>query len=459
MKVPQPLVERLGDAAALIESTSSSVRIISHYDGDGISSAGILSKAIGRQGLRFHTTMTNILKDQDMASMDGGFELLVVSDMGSSQVEAISHRVMELGVRAIILDHHNVNGRKGPYSISDGGGVVEINPRFYNIDGTSGCSGATLSFLLALRLSTDNIDLCTFSLAGSLADRQHVPSFSELNYSIRNLAMEKGYLRSSRGMPFSGRSVLEALVTSNDPFIDGISGDESAVRSLLSQMAINPLVPMEDVEPEKMKALQSYIYIRLLRNGVKRYIVNELFRENFHSPEYGPLQDLAYAIDGCGRFGKASLGFQVVWGDMDAFRQALEERFQNKVHIQGLLLRRKEEGVNGLHNIQWFMMEEEKLSGTIAGLAHNYIFDHDKPMLAIAKGNDGQMKVSSRGDRDLCVKGLDLGVVMREAGMKAGGGGGGHDVAAGAHFPYDKLDEFLDTCDRMVGEQLRKKGG
>ena len=60
-------------------------------------------------------------------------------------------------------------------------------------------------------------------------------------------------------------------------------------------MAINPFIPIEEVDPEKMKLLQSYIYVRLLRNGVKKSLVHELFRENFFSDEYGPLQDLAYS--------------------------------------------------------------------------------------------------------------------------------------------------------------------
>jgi RecJ-like exonuclease len=77
-------------------------------------------------------------------------------------------------------------------------------------------------------------------------------------------------------------------------------------------------------------------------------------------------------------------------------------------------------------------------------------------MIAIAQGNDGLMKVSSRGDRELCKKGLDLGKVMLEAAKEVGGGGGGHDVAAGAHFPEDKRDEFLRACNRLVGQQMKK---
>jgi RecJ-like exonuclease len=313
-----------------------------------------------------------------------------------------------------------------------------------------------VAFLLAVTLDPGNIDLSIFSLAGSLADRQHVPSFSELNRGVRDLAIKEGILATSMGMPFSGRSISEALFTSNDPFIDGISGDEEAVRSLLSVMSINPFIPLKEVDKEKMKLLQSYIYLRLLRNGVKRSIVHELFRENFFSPNYGSLQDLAYAIDGCGRFGKSSLGFQIVWGDEGSYEEALEDRFEYKRRIQDLLIRTKNDGVNDLDNVQWLIIEEDTLSGTIGGLGHNYIFDHEKPMIVLAKGEGGIMKVSSRGDRDLCRRGLDLGKVMKEATKGIGGGGGGHDVAAGAHFPEEKMDDFLRVCDRLIGEQMKK---
>jgi len=457
MKVPEPLVSRLGDAAALIESTRGPIRIISHYDGDGICSAGIMAKAVSRMGKRFHATMTNVLNDDEIASLEGGFELLVVTDMGSTLAPEISGKVIELQARCIILDHHIVDGRKSPYSISDGGGVIEINPRFHEINGTSGCSGSTLSFLMAVTMDPGNLDLCIFSLAGSLADRQHVPAFSELNLGIRNLALENGYLEASNGMPFSGRNMLEALLTSNDPFIDGLSGKEEAVGSLLNQMGIDPEQGVRDVDPEKMKVLQSYLYVKLLKDGVKPQLVHELFREEFYSGVYGPLQDLAYAIDGCGRYGKTSQGFSVVWGSMEAYEKALRERFEYKRHINELLRRQKDRGVDDMEHIQWFVLEEETLSGTIAGLGHNYLFDHNKPMLALAKGDNGTMNVSSRGDRELCRRGLDLGTVMREAGRMNGGGGGGHDVAAGAHFPEENMESFLDMCDRLVGEQMRKK--
>ncbi|MEA3559746.1 MAG: hypothetical protein U9R75_10885, partial [Candidatus Thermoplasmatota archaeon] len=84
MKVPESLKSKLGDASALIESTNGLIRIISHYDGDGICSAGIISRVVSRCGKRFHTTMGSVLKEEEIEKIEGGFELLIVTDMGSS---------------------------------------------------------------------------------------------------------------------------------------------------------------------------------------------------------------------------------------------------------------------------------------------------------------------------------------------------------------------------------------
>lgn len=43
---------------------------------------------------------------------------------------------------------------------------------------------------------------------------------------------------------------------------------------------------------------------------------------------------------------------------------------------------------------------------------------------------------------------------MYEASQKFGGEGGGHDIAAGATIPEDKVDEFMDLMDSGIEKQL-----
>jgi RecJ-like exonuclease len=44
---------------------------------------------------------------------------------------------------------------------------------------------------------------------------------------------------------------------------------------------------------------------------------------------------------------------------------------------------------------------------------------------------------------------------MRLASEKFGGKGGGHNIAAGAQVPLDKIEGFVKTVDELVGRQLR----
>jgi len=44
---------------------------------------------------------------------------------------------------------------------------------------------------------------------------------------------------------------------------------------------------------------------------------------------------------------------------------------------------------------------------------------------------------------------------MRLASEANGGKGGGHNIAAGAQVPLEKLDSFLKLADELVGRQLK----
>jgi RecJ-like exonuclease len=409
MKVPDSMASQLKEAATMVESTTGTIRVLSHYDGDGICSAAVVSKALYRAGKRFQATMTEVLTPDDIDAMDGGFDLLIVTDMGSLLANRISERILDLGVRCIILDHHKTDGREIPFTIADGRGILEVNPRFHHINGTTGCCGSTLSFLLAVALSADNIDLSIFSLAGAIADRQHVPEFTELNLGVKKLALEWDLIEINVGMPMHGMTLKEALHMSNDPFIRGISGHPEEAESLLASISIDPDTAPQEPDRERSKVLQSLLYSHLLEAGVDYHRGHELFRENLISPRWGDLQALAYEIDSCGRLGEEGTGFDAVWGGKEARERAHENRMKYKRNIQKFLLDLLQKGVNEMEFLNWIEVEEDTLAGTVAGISHNYLFDHGKPMLAISNGTDGIKKVSGRGNQELISRGLDLG--------------------------------------------------
>ena len=106
-------------------------------------------------------------------------------------------------------------------------------------------------------------------------------------------------------------------------------------------------------------------------------------------------------------------------------------------------------------NVRYFYAPESEMAGAISGIMMLYLLKQDKPLIGFNVGNN-DTKVSGRGSRRQVQKGLNLSLVMRESAKEVGGSGGGHDIAAGAVIPRGKEKQFVETANRLIGEQLGK---
>src|SRR3989454_309062 len=137
---PEGLLDRARRAAGLMDDVAR-VRIFCHYDPDGTTSATILVRALMRRGKRIHATMAHAL-DRTSADRlrDESNELLIVSDMGSGQLDLLEG----LPYPVIVLDHHK--------PMRDSETVAHVNPHFFGVDGAREMCGATTTWLFALVL-------------------------------------------------------------------------------------------------------------------------------------------------------------------------------------------------------------------------------------------------------------------------------------------------------------------
>jgi RecJ-like exonuclease len=174
-------------AVSLLLSLPSSthIRVVSHYDADGISSAGILCAALYRAGFEFHATlMRNPFTKGFERLKNEHNELIFFSDMGSGQIETIE----QLGTKAIILDHHQY--LKEHTSTN----VIQINSNLLGVDGNYEASGATLGYIFAIELDPANEDLAPLALAGATGDKQFIGGARGLNKQILDTALKKEFL-------------------------------------------------------------------------------------------------------------------------------------------------------------------------------------------------------------------------------------------------------------------------
>jgi len=69
---------------------STRIRIISHYDTDGICSAAILVKSIEREGFDFHVSLLNHPFAEELKKLkEEDNDLIIFSDLGSGQIDLI----------------------------------------------------------------------------------------------------------------------------------------------------------------------------------------------------------------------------------------------------------------------------------------------------------------------------------------------------------------------------------
>lgn len=442
--LPDKLLSRISIAKAEIDRFHE-VRIISHYDADGISSAGVLCNALLRAGKRFHATMTKSLTNDLISEMAEGCDLLILSDMGSSHLDSLEG----LPCKVIVLDHH------APPRDSEK--VVHVNPHLAGIDGMTSGSASAVCMLLAAEMDERNWDLLGIAFAGIAGDRQAIRGLSGLNQWLFEEGLKRNVVEVRPGSMLPEGELLSGLVGSTDPYVIGVSGSPQGAKALLEEAGVPLNARAEDIDETQRMKLSSLLALKLTAQGTPVVTLDEVVHERYHFPRWGMSADaFASLLNACGRSNHEGVGLALALGDEEAMKHARALRQEYVDEVQASLLRVIGKGITKGENIQYFLNENLGLSGILSGVAMQYFGDRDKPTLALADtGNE--IKVSSRGTFELLDQGVDLAAALRESAQKVGGVGGGHRIASGATVPRGREKEFLDLVDKMVGEQKAQK--
>ena len=425
---------------------STRVRVVSHYDADGISAGGIICNALYREGYDFHATLMRNPFDKGLERLaKEENELIIFSDMGSGQIETME----KLGCKVIIFDHHQ-------YLKSEvGKNVLQINANLCGIDGNYESSGATLSFFFAKTLNAENEDLSSLALAGAIGDKQHIGGIRGFNKEILESALKERFLKEQMGIKLYGDSLFDALYFSIDPYYKGLSGDKDEIERILDKLNINKDSKIGEIDKNKLIRLQSFLLFKLIKAGCPKNILDITIRKRYFSESLGcELERFADILDACGKNGYRGLGLSICLGDSNAFEEAKTVEKEYKQKILEYLIELEKDETKEIEGMRYFYSESSSLGGVVAGIAMNYILDEEKPLFSIAKKED-EIHVSCRGNQNLVKKGLDLGGAMKKVTSVLGGHGGGHKIAAGATIDLEKEKEFLEKVDKILVQQLK----
>jgi RecJ-like exonuclease len=446
-----PCKKELEAARDLFLEEQSRWRVIYHNDGDGVASAAVLANAMVRLQKPFQMTpFTDVDTDRMKILMRETHGPLLVVDTGSSMLPQLSQHEFPV----IVLDHHVPPDN----SIPDLKKFRFANPHDWGVDGMVELSASMLSFLFALHLDSKNSDLIAWGLSGAIADRQHVGGFRGLNLALLREAEKSGEVVPERSLSIFGPTLEEAIASSIDPYLAGLTGRHQAVRAMLAGLSLDGLRPVDSLSNEEKEKLSGAMLARLIAQGARPEFCVRVAEDRYRVPRLkSDAATLSLLQNATARENESSIGVALALGDAKAMTRAweLEKKWRGGI-IQNL--NALETGIERKESLQWFRATEAALGGTVAGLALNYFLDPTKPVFAMAPRGKA-IKVSARGTHWLVEKGLDLNKACRAGASTVKGEGGGHRVASGATIPPGTEEQFLDAAAAVIGEQLRSLRG
>ncbi len=437
--------------------------VVSHHDADGMTACAIMVGLLRSLGKK---TDFLILKQLDSTTIgkikDRMDKTVVFSDMGSGQMSMIK----ESGIKDFyIIDHHPPQEEY----------EKQVNPHFYAYNGGRDVSASGLCYLVAKSLG--NIKMVDLAIVGAVGDMQDSEGeLRSINRVILQDGIDHGILKIKQDLRLFGRQsrpLTQMLTYTSDPMLPGLTGNEAACAAFIEGLGIHLREGERwrtyvDLEFSERNKLTTAIYMRLLDYGVPEYVIQDMIGEVYtllreeKRTELRDAKEYASLLNACGRQEQPDIGVNVCLGDRGESWRIAKEILQmhRKALRDGITMLKARGTQSDRKNIYYFDSDGgigENIIGVIAGMAYGAgIIPPDRPILAFAddKDNKDMLKISGRANWNLVRSGLHLGNALREESRKYGGEGGGHDIAAGARIRKKSKEEFLDSMNKKVGEQL-----
>jgi single-stranded-DNA-specific exonuclease len=447
------------------------ILVFSHLDADGVAAAGIMGKMLSRLDARFRIRVMQWVDDKIIGEVIADKpQLVILTDFGSGYIDLLNEKIPN--VKVVILDHHQTTSKVVNPNF------VQVNPHLFGIDGATDVSGSGVAYFAAKAVNASNIDLAPIALVGALGDMQdkyEQRSMRSLNEIIVNDSVSSGLLKVEKDLIFFGREtrpIYKMLATTTNPFIPGLSGQETEALNFVANLGIplkqgDKLRALCDLTDDERKRLCSALADYLLSKGLHLEVENLIgyvyvLTKEEPNTALRDAREFAVVLNSAGRMDRPSLGIAICMGDrkaaLEESNKILEEYRKNISKYLGWVSE-KPERMRELQNIYVIYGENfinEKIIGTVSSIIVSSLVNSEKPLLAFANIEaEKAAKFSGRTTEVALRKGVNLGDVMRVASEEHGGKGGGHNIAAGAQVPLDKLESFIKTADELVGRQLK----
>lgn len=431
------LLETIKKAVKRFNSIEGKIKIFSHYDTDGITSAAIMCKALRRADKNFSIEIVKQINRKminDMANISAETILLLDLSADTEELKRLSKEVF-------ILDHHEVL-LKGelPENISLMNPILDENEKL---------SASCVTYLFAKELNEKNKDLANLAVLGLVGDIMD-KNIGRIGNSIvkdAEITIKKSLLL------FPSTRPLNKALEFSSIYIPGVTGSSIGALNLLREAGIK----IKDGEKFKTvldlnnDELQKLVTLITLRKADLSRIIGNIFLIKFFN-KLEDARELSAVINACGRLG---------YGDV-----ALAFCMENKKvlsNVNSIYSKYKHDLIHGLN---WISMNEkiegenyiiingknfikDSLIGTLMSiLAMSFVYPVGTVIVGMAYSDDGKIKVSARAVGDNSE--INLRKALDSVVQVTDGECGGHNNAAGCFIPLSQEANFISLLQKEL---------
>ena len=423
-------------------SKDKPIRLISHFDTDGITSAAIIVSVLRQLEKKFSL---KIVKGLDKEFLDKELkrnekEVLFFTDLASGSLDYFQ----DLKNPIFILDHHEIDATK----LNDK--IKIVNP---HLNGVENICGAGLCYLFSKEVLEDSKKLARLAVIGMIGDRAEA-NLCKLNQQIvkdaPGLEIKSGLLVFSATRPLS-----RSLEYSTSCYIPGVTGSSKGVRELLREVGIGSQKTLYSLNEEEMKKLVTAVMIRRAKHsGKDSEIIGNLYLMNFFNRKEDA-RELSVLINACSRLGYSDVALSFCLENQKAKELAQEIYLSYKQQLVSALAvvgeLEKVEG-NGFLIINARERIKDTIIGTVTSMLSSSLDYEEGTVLIGMAHNKDKIKVSAR----IVGRGRNLKEVLEKSVCEFEADVGGHKMAAGCLIKREDELEFIKTLRKNLEIEVVK---
>lgn len=422
-------------------SAKKPVKIISHYDADGITSAAIMARSLERLNKKFSLLIVKNLEKEIIKKLPEDHVLLFL-DLASNSLDYLKKKKTEI----FVLDHHEII-QEIPENIT------MINPMMHNEESIS---GAGICYLFSKELSQKNKDLANLAIIGMVGDMLEKNLSKACAEIIKDaeVTIKKGLLIYPATRPLD-----KALEYSSNPYIPGVSGSYKGALELLKDANIPKIADkyksLFELTEEEMSALVTSVMLRCMTQDPRKVIGNLYLIKFFNKQE--DARELSALINACSRMDSPWTAIGFCLGNKKYKKEAEQIYISYKQHLMSALKYIEEsEKISGKRYT--IINARDKIKDTIIGTVTSIIsnspaYDEGTIIIGLAYNQD-KIKVSARIAGSQSKR--NVREVLNRVVAPLGGEVGGHSNAAGCLIERKNEETFINELRKILEVEMVK---